>query len=219
MAQATPCYRNSERKAVSLVDLVSSLPPRAQRALAVLFVPAALFMMAASLFWPALRSYHSQMEWRQTAARALAHQRGLAGIEPAVREQLAALPRLESWQQLYRGAQGSIAIALQSDISGALATSHARPQSFTPIEATSVGPLTKVGLRVAAAMTIDQLRELLHLLDTLRHYVRIEHLIVVAPPLQSAEENPALTVTFEAFGFGIDDDLANAALSTQSEQH
>jgi type II secretion system (T2SS) protein M len=204
---------------MSLVDRVSSLPPRAQRALAVLFVPAAFLAISASVFWPTLHAYRSQTEWRHIAAHTLARQRGLAGIEPAVREELTALPRLESWQRFYRGAQGTAAIALQSDISGALATSHARPQSFTPIAATAVGPLMKVGLRVAAAMTIDQLRELLHQVDTLRHFVRIEHLIIVAPPSQRAEENPVLTVTFEAFGFGIDEDLANAVFSTQSEHH
>jgi len=201
---------------MTIADHVSALPPRVQRALALLFVPAALLAICASLLWPALHAYHAQLEWRDMAAHTLARQRGLAAIEATVREQLTALPRLESWQRLYREAQGSAAIALQSDISGALSASHARPQSFTPIAPTSAGPLSKVGLRVAAAMTIDQLRELLHQIEALRHFVRIERLVIVAPPLQRPEENPALTVTLEVFGFVSNDAAVNAALTAQS---
>lgn len=202
---------------MSLADQLGNLPPRLQHAIAVLVVPMALLAISASLLWPALDAYRGQIEWRSASERALSRQRGLAAIEIPVREQLDALPRLTAWQRLYRGALGSATIALQSDISSALGASHARPQSFTPIPATREGPLTKVGLRVTAVMTIDQLRELLQRMDTTAHFVRIEHFIVVAPPVQTLHENPQLTVTLEVFGFHLGDEPTSAATSPQSQ--
>jgi hypothetical protein len=200
---------------------VSTLPPRAQRVLALLVVPAALLAIWSSLLWPLLHAYQSQVEWRRTAAHTLARQRGLAAIEAAVQAQLGALPALNSWQRLYHlGTDSSAVIALQSDVSNALAASHARPQSFAPIAPAQAGPLRKVGLRVAASMTIDQLREFLRQTDELTHFVRIEHLTIVAPPLQTppgtAKENPLLSVTLDVFGFAVEDAAVSAATSAQN---
>lgn len=201
---------------MSLIDHVSRLPPRAQRVLALLVVPAAFFAIWVSMLWPSLYALQAQVDWRATITHTLARQRGLAGIESAVRAQLDALPNLKSWQRLYRaGAEGSAVIALQSDVNGALSASHARPQSFAPIAVTQIGPLHKVGLRVTASMTIEQLREFLHQVEGLGHFVRIEHLVVVAPPLQTSQENPLLTVTLDVFGFAVEEATLSAMTSTQ----
>jgi hypothetical protein len=188
-----------------MADHISELPPRLQRALALLFIPAVFCIVWAGLIWPVSRVCHAQGTWRATAATLLARQRGLAEIEPTVREQLDALPRLTSWQRLYpAGEQGSAVLVLQSDISAALSAAQVRPQSFVPIEPSQSGGLRKVGLRVAAPMTIDQLRAFLGQAVLLPHFVRIEQLLVSSPSVQSAQENPILTVTLDIFGFVAD---------------
>jgi len=199
---------------MSIADRLSRQSPRAQRILALVALPTALLSIVAGVIWPIWHTYQVQIQWRIAVTRSLAHQRGLAAIESAVRSQLDALPNLRSWQKFYRAnAESSAVIALQSDVSGALAASHARPQSFSPI-GTQTGPLRKVGLRVAASMTIDQLREFLLQADALAHFVRIERLLVNTPPQQSPQENPMLTVTMDVFGFVVDDaSLKNAALA------
>jgi hypothetical protein len=169
------------------------------------------------VIWPIWHGYQEQNEWRATAAHALARQRGLAAIEAAVRARLDALPKLQIWQRLYRAnAQGAAVMTLQSDVNSALAASNARPQTFAPIAITETGPLRKVGLRIVASMTIDQLRAFLMQTERLAHFVRIEQLVVSAPPNQTPQTNPPLVVTMDIFGFAVDDEMANTGTLVQS---
>jgi hypothetical protein len=191
---------------------LNKLPLRLQRILALRVVPAALLAIWTGVLWPIWHAYEAQVHWRATAARTLARQRGLAGIEKAVHAQLDALSRLKSWQRLYRASpDGSAIVALQTDISEALTASHARAQNFAPIGTTQSGSLRKVGLRVVASMTIDQLREFLRQAGELTHFVRIEQLVINAPPVQSPQENPPFTVTLDIFGFELDAAALNTA--------
>jgi len=203
---------------MSMADRLSTLPPRVQRTLALLVVPAALTTIWACVVWPLLHAWQGQVEWRQSVVQTLARQRGLARIESSLRTQLTTLPGLASWRRLYRmSAEGASVIALQSDVSNALVAAHARPQSFAPIAPTRTGPLTKAGLRVTASMTIDQLHEFLQQIEGLGHFVRIEHLTIVAPPIQPPRENPPLNVMLEAFGFATESAAVTAATTAQSE--
>ena len=187
---------------MSIADSLSRLPPRTQRALALLSVPIAIASLWIAFFWPLTQLYQAQVQWRTNAEGELSHQRGVATLATSVRDQLDAIPSLKSLQRLYpAGAESSIALALQSDISGALSASRARLQSFTPLGATRVGALSKVGLQVSAFMSIDQLREFLGQVHSLSRLVRIERLSITAPSMQSPQENPTLNVTFDAFGF------------------
>lgn len=187
---------------MSSADLLSALPAREQRALALLAIPTALMLIGFVIIWPAWKLYRGQTEWRANAVQALAHERGLAEIEKPLHERLDALAQLKSWDRLYRVRTDSDAlIALQSDISGLLAASGARAQSFTSLPAVTTGALSKVGVRVTGAMSIDRLRELLQQMTALAHYVRIEKLLITAPLTQSAQENPTLNVTLDVVGF------------------
>jgi hypothetical protein len=191
---------------VKVADHLSKLPPRLQRILALLIIPAAFLCLWLGLIWPIQYAYEAHVDWRSAAIHTLARQRGLASIEETVRTQLDALPRLTSWQRLYRAsADGSAVVALQSDISTALTASNAHPQNFAPLGTTQSGPLRKFGLRVVASMTIDQLREFLRQAPELARFVRIERLLINAPPVQSPQENPPFTVTLDIFGFRIDE--------------
>lgn len=196
-----------------IVAHLNRLPPRVQRILALLVGPAALVLVWAGVIWPIWHAYQAQVQWRATAVQSLAQRRGLAEIETVVRAQLDALPRFQSRQKLYRTAGDASAItALQSEINAALNSVQARPQTLAPLEATQVGPLRKIGLRIVAPMTIDQLKEVLLRIGELTHFMRVEQLIVNAPPAQSPQENPTLVVTMDVVGYA----LEAAAIETAS---
>mgnify|MGYP003781749401 CR=1 FL=1 len=168
-------------------------------------LPAALLSSGAGIIWPAWHIYQSQIEWRGQATQLLAQRRGIAAIETAVRTQLEALPNHPSWQKLFHTTgEGTAVIALQTEVNSALNGARVRPQSFAPLEVMQAGPLRKVGLRIVAPMTIDQLGDVLIRVEALTHWVRIEQLSVNAPPVQSAQENPTLIVTMDAVGYAID---------------
>jgi hypothetical protein len=173
-----------------------------RRLAALIALPAALLIAWSIAIWPLWYMYESQQTWRVSIARTLAHQRALLQIEPTVRAHLAELPNAVAWQRLYSAKLDSAGvIALQTDLGHALAAAHVRPQSFAPIATTRTGTLRKIGLRVVASMTIDELRELFRQTALLSHLVRLENLLITAPAVQSRQENPRLVVTMDAFGF------------------
>jgi Type II secretion system (T2SS), protein M subtype b len=195
---------------------LSGLPHQVQRVLALLVVPAALVVAWAGVIWPVSHAYQAQVEWRATAAQQLAQRRGLAAIEGVVRTQLDALPQFQSWNKLYRTpGDASAVIALQTEINSVLNSARVRPQSLAPLEGVDVGPLRKVGLRIAAPMMIDQLREVLLRVDGLTHLVRIEQLIINAPPVQGPKENPTLTVTMDVVAYALEEPETAAAIETR----
>jgi Type II secretion system (T2SS), protein M subtype b len=197
---------------MSIATHLSRLPPRVQRILALLVIPAAFICVWAGVVWPLYHTHQAQDEWRAGAAQQLAQRRGLAEIEAAVRGKLDALPQFQSWNKLYRvPGDASAVIALQTEINAALNSARVRPQSLAPLEGVDVGPLRKVGLRIVAPMTIDQLKEVLLRVDGLTHLVRIEQLIVNAPPVQGPQENPTLTVTMEAVAYALEEPESTAA--------
>jgi len=188
-----------------IAERLNKLPTQVQRAVAVLLLPAALVLIIAGVIWPMWQVSQSQAQWRDDATQLLAQRRGLGDIEAAVRHQLEALPNLQSWQRLFRTTAGTSAvIAVQTEISTALSDAGARPQSFVPLEIAQLGPLRKVGLRIVAPMTIDQLRVVLVRIEGLTVLLRIEQLLVNAPPVQSADQNPTLVVTMDVVGYAID---------------
>jgi len=190
---------------MKIAQQLGELPPRAQRVIAVLLIPTALVSIFVAVIWPIWHLYQSQVQWRDNAERLLAQRRGLSEIETVVRERLDALPQLKIWQRLFRTTAGTTAvIALQTEVNTALSSARARPQSFEPLETTQVGPLQKIGVRIVAPMTIDQLKDVLARVEGLTHLVRIEQLLINAPPTQSPDQNPTLIVTLDAVGYAID---------------
>lgn len=186
---------------MSIAEQLSKLPPRAQRAIAVLLIPATLMLTHVLVVWPIWHMYQSQVQWREDAARLLAQRRGMSEIAAVVRERLDTLPQLQIWQRLFRT---TAVVALQAEVNSALTGARARPQSFEPLETKPLGPLQKIGVRIVAPMTIDQLRDVLVRIEGLSHLVRIEQLLINAPPLQSPDQNPTLVVTMDVVGYAID---------------
>jgi Type II secretion system (T2SS), protein M subtype b len=190
---------------VNLADRLSKQSPRLQRVVALLVIPGAVLALGAAALWPMWYAYAAQMQWREEAARTLAHQRGLAAIEDEVRLQWDAVPNLRGWERLYRTATpGAATIALQSDLSAALTAAHAQVQTLTPLAPAQTGALQKIGLHVVATMKIDEFGELLRQMSQLSRFVRFEQLLVNAPAGQLPNENPTLVVSMDVVGFAID---------------
>ena len=191
--------------AVSIADHLGRLPPKMQRVLALAVLPTIVVAALASAAWPAWHAYRAQADWRLDSTLTLARQRGIAEIEPLVRAQLEALPKLKMWRRFYRlNTDGSAVAAIQSDLSRALSASRARPQAFEPLALAAIGPLHPVGIRVSVSLTIDQLRDFLQQTGRLEHFVRIAKLSINAPAVQAAQDNPPLMVVMDVVGFAVE---------------
>jgi hypothetical protein len=176
-----------------------SLPTR--RALVVLSIPLLIGLVWLVIVLPLQVTYHSQVEWRNDTIKTLARARGSQAQSEVLSQQLKALPTEPIWNKFYAVAKfGSAGSMLQADVGSVLNSVHAGVQSLTPVRSTQVNGLTTIGVRVSAAMTVDQLKNFLGGISNHAHYMRVERLRVNAPQSQVPEQNVMLTVTVEVYG-------------------
>jgi hypothetical protein len=178
-----------------------AFPLQTRRFVAVALLPFAALLLWVAVVLPVTALYESQVQWRTEATDTIAQAQGATVLLANATEQLRSLPAAPLWTKLYSVSKpGSAASMVQTDVNGILAASHAVIQSITPLASTPSGDLSKVGLRVAASMTIDELKVFLNSVTTHPRSLRVEKLSVLAPSVQMAAQNPMLTVTVEVFG-------------------
>jgi hypothetical protein len=178
------------------------MPVWTRRAVALLFVPGLIVAIAVAMAMPILGMARSQARWRDDAATTLAAAKHAPAVAAELAQQIAATKGSELWSRFYAG-NGSMssATSLHGDISSLLAQAEASAQSLSPIPAQELPLFSKIGIRCMASMRVNHLQRFMAALARHPRYLRIEHLVVVAPQLQNAEENPPLAVTMDIFGF------------------
>jgi hypothetical protein len=202
-----------QERTMSIAQRLRQRPRRVQRALALLLLPMLLMLGWSALAVPVWQLYQAQQHWRAHALRTLAHRHALAASEPLLRAELLRLPRSRDWLRLYQvRAKGLAVSALRAEVGTILNSLQARTQALSPLAQLDAGEVRKVGLRIVAAMRIDQLQQFLVQVQALTHLVRVEQLQISAPPTQAAQENPLLTVTMDICGFEVD--ASDSAMAT-----
>jgi hypothetical protein len=193
----------------ALTQYCIALPLRQRRLVAVGVAFAALILFVGLVVWPVYALYTNQLEWRATASKTIAEARGAEPAIASVVQQLDALPASAMWAKLYTVDKvGTGAALLQADVASLVSGARGAVQSLTPLAAVSSnnadtknsGDMARIGVRVVASMTIDQLKDFMSAMAAHTRYLRIEHLSVFAPSAQSPAQNPMMTVTMEVVG-------------------
>lgn len=166
-----------------------------------------ILVLMAALAWtlliaPVAGLLTAQQDWREATHGKLARYRTLVDNKGAIESALSTLQANVSWQGLYQAPEPVAAsTALLSEFRALLDPQKVSIQSIQPMEAESLGPITRVGVRVSLSLTIDQLRSLLERMQSHAHALRADNVIVTAPQAHSPDENPQLLVHMEVSGF------------------
>jgi len=187
---------------MTAVEYILTQRPAVRRAFAVLLLATTVELVWFGLVVPTHSLVLSQNTWREEAQSDLARARGMAAIESQVRGRLSALQTAAIWQRLYDN-QHSSAIdgALSQDVTRLANTAGLSIHSLTALPATTEGLLRRHGVRLAASMSIDQLKLFIVALRTYPRYIRVERLSVSVPQVQPPDRNPPLEIKADLFGY------------------
>jgi hypothetical protein len=186
---------------MTLTERLMDYPPLLRRTLAVLLVPAAALVAWMLIAEPVAWIAGSQDQWRASVQAALADDRGHAKALPDFKARLKALPTAPVWQKFYDVSTSDGSSLVQQDVTSLCSSIGVTTQSLVALRAQDEQSLIKHGVRLTATLTVDQLRSLAASLRNHQKYLRTERLIVEAPQVQSADQNPALNVTLDVFGY------------------
>jgi hypothetical protein len=187
---------------MTLTERLMDFPPLLRRALAVLLVPAAALLGWMLVAEPVIWIAGSQDQWRGSVQATLADDRGHEKVLADFKSRLEALPAAPVWQKFYEVAAGGDGSSLvQQDITSLCSAIGVTTQSVVALRAQSEQGLMKHGVRFTATLTVDQLRSFAATLRNHQKYLRTERLTVDAPQAQPADQNPALTITLDVFGY------------------
>lgn len=144
----------------------------------------------------------AQRDWREEIQGTLARYRALAENKNAIDGAMSELEANAAWRGLYQSPEPVAAsAALLSEFRALLDPQKVGIQSIQPIEAENLGPITRIGVKVSLALTVDQLRSVLERMGSNAHAMRADNIIVTAPQFHAPEENPQLIVHMEVSGF------------------
>jgi hypothetical protein len=187
---------------MTLVERLTGRPPAQRRMLAVVFLVVAVALLWGAVLEPLTWLVDSQSQWRTEVHRDLARALGQAAGEPALRQRVATLMTEPIWGKLYEIPNGQDGTTLiQRDVMRASAAAGVKIQGVVPVPKVEEAGLTAYGIRFTTAFTADQLKRLMGALRANVGYLRVERLTVSAPQVQPADQNAALTVTLEIYGF------------------
>jgi hypothetical protein len=197
---------------MTLAERLTTRPLWERRALVTISLAIAVVVLWTVIFDPLASLLVSQDDWRADARHQLAHSRGKANSEPALRKAVMALPSNPIWGKFLPARAGQdVSALIQRDVQTIGSTAGVTLQAMASLAKLEEGGLTGYGVRFTAAMTADQLRKFIGALRANPHYLRVERLTVNAPQLQRPDENPAFTITLEVFGYIEGPEVADAA--------
>ncbi len=187
---------------MSLAGRIVQQTPAARRTLAALLLLAAATLAWQAVILPIREVLTSQHRWRIQALSALAIARGRAAEVPTLQRRLKALPDAPIWQRFYPdGDSANVGTAIREDITRYAAVAGVTVRSIAPSPATEPLGLKRLGVRISATMTIQQLTSFLTQLRESPRYLRVDALKVVAPQIQSPNGNERLLVQLQIFGY------------------
>jgi hypothetical protein len=166
----------------------------------------ALAGLAVLIFWfgvvAPLDGYIGRREFeRRAKLAALARNRALIQQDGAVDDALKSLQKSARWSRLYESQKADKAgLQMQTDLR-AIFKAPNNPTSMTAQPASTVGPLTKVSVKLSLSMPIDQFTDSLGRLQANPHFFSIENLTIQAPAYQAVDTNPLLAIQIEVAGY------------------
>lgn len=176
--------------------------PVKRRVLALLMLAGAIVFLWGTVLTPLGWIARSQDQWRRDVRRDLARERGKAALEPGLHQRLVILESDPIWGRFYEVPHGQDATAvIQRELVSTAAKAGVMIRTITPAPAVEENGLAGYGVRFSASLSADQLGRLVDALRTNAHYLRVERLTVTSPQLQRLDQNAALEVTMEVFGF------------------
>ena len=187
---------------MTLVKRLAARPPAQRRVLAVVLLVVAAGLLWGVIFEPLERVVDSQSEWREQVHHDLARAMGRADSEAALRKRTEALNAEPIWQKFYEIPDGQDATTLiQRDVMRAGAGAGVKVDVVVPVPKVEEAGLVGYGIRFTTTSTADQLKRLMDALRANGGYLRVERLTLSAPQVQPTDQNVALTVTLEVYGF------------------
>ena len=121
-------------------------------------------------------------------------------------QQLTAMRSSPLWSRFYKTPDSvSATTALHADLSALLSGAQASVQSLTPIPSEEQSAFTRIGVRFGASMRMNDLQNLLTAMSAHSRYLHVERLVVTAPQMQVADQNPPLAVTMDVYGYQLSD--------------
>ena len=192
---------------MNLAERCAGLPTAWRRVVALLVAPVGALLLIALVCAPIAYVRDIQVRWRNDAIETLASAQHAPATQSALDQQIAAMRSSPLWSKFYEApSSASAATALHADLSALLNSAQASVQSLTPIPSEEQAAFTRVGIRFAASIRLNDLQSLLTSMGNHSRYLRVERVTVTAPQTQAADENPPLAVTMDVFGYHLSDE-------------
>lgn len=192
---------------MNLAERCAGLPTAWRRVVALLIVPVSVLVLVALLWAPIAYVRDAQVDWRNDAIETLASAQHAPAMQATLDQQIAAMRSSPLWSRFYEAPNSaSAATALHADLSALLNSAQASVQSLTPIPSEEQAAFTRIGIRFAASIRLNDLQSLLTAMSNHSRYLRVERVIVTAPQTQAPDENPPLAVTMDIFGYQLSDE-------------
>lgn len=187
---------------MSLAERLTARPSWERRTLALGFLALAALAVWAGLMTPLQGLLVSQDDWRAQVRHELAHARGKAASESALRKADAALAADPIWREFFAAPRGQDPTAqIQRDVQNIGMATGVTVQAMTSLPRVTEGGLSGYGVRFTSSATADQLQKLMDAVRGNPRYLRVERLSISAPQLQKPDDNAALVITVEIFGY------------------
>lgn len=177
----------------------SSLRVQNVIALSLLF---ALPWFGYALLFKPLQWLFPSAEYYDELREDLSKDRAWAQSAGSIAEHSQTLSSSDLWQQLYVAkSKEEGAAKLLMDLRSVLGHSGVDATSEIEMRSGEPGGPPEVGARLVAIMVVSQLQQVLQQISTHTRLLEVRRLSVTAPPSQSPNENPSLTVTLEVVGY------------------
>lgn len=197
---------------MTLAERCAALPVVNRRLLAVVVVPMLLSLVCIGVVVPAQQAWQAQQRWRQETRQLLSSAAAAPALQTALEQRIEAVRSSHLHSKFYpMGGAMNAAAMLQADVDLLMSSLQLPSRTITPVASTETPSLLRHGVRLSASLRIDQLQELLNRIAQHPRLMQIEHLTVVAPQTQSAEENPPLAVTMDIFAYALAPEPAASA--------
>jgi hypothetical protein len=181
--------------------MMDGLSARGRRLTALCLLGAVTAVLWLGVVAPILDHYRNAQDTRAEDLRALSRDRALLALEPSIRTALVTLDHSPHWARLYDSQKPEQAVLrLETDLRELLKAPN-NPTSMTAQPPDAQGPLTRVRVKVALSMPVDQLAQTLARLSSHSKLLRIESLTIQAPDYQAVDTNPNLSIQAEIAGF------------------
>lgn len=175
-----------------------------RRLMALFVVPALLFLAGLAALLPIQHAWQDQQNWRQETQQLLLEASTAPVLKMALKQQIEAVRASQLRSKFYPsgGAMGAGAL-LQGDVDALITAVQASSRTLAPIPVAEDSSLLRHGVRVTASLRIDQLQDLFNRLAQHGRLLRVEQLTVVAPQMQTPDENPPLAISMDVYGYAL----------------